>query len=81
MKSVLSTGALVLGIILVAASLVWGILFPVGSGWTEEKSVRLREMRSRPELASMRVLQAGNRLSITPVTASEWQAVTALLDA
>jgi predicted RNA-binding protein with PUA-like domain len=41
----------------------------------------LREMRSRPELASMRVLQAGNRLSITPVTASEWQAVTALLDA
>jgi len=39
----------------------------------------LREMRSRPELATMRVLQAGNRLSITPVTADEWRAVIALL--
>ncbi len=40
----------------------------------------LREMRSRPELATMRVLQAGNRLSITPVTPEEWQAVLALLE-
>jgi predicted RNA-binding protein with PUA-like domain len=27
----------------------------------------------------MRVLQVGNRLSITPVTADEWRAVIALL--
>ncbi|MFN6996434.1 MAG: EVE domain-containing protein, partial [Aquincola tertiaricarbonis] len=40
----------------------------------------LAEMRQRPELASMVVLKPGNRLSITPVTADEWQAVTALLD-
>ena len=40
----------------------------------------LAEMRAAPELASMRLLQRGNRLSITPVTASEWQAVLALLD-
>ena len=39
----------------------------------------LREMRQRPALASMRVLQPGNRLSITPVNAAEWAAVTALL--
>ncbi len=39
----------------------------------------LKEMRTLPQLASMRVLQAGNRLSITPVTAAEWQAVSALL--
>ncbi len=39
----------------------------------------LREMRERPELAKMRVLQPGNRLSITPVSADEWQAVLALL--
>jgi predicted RNA-binding protein with PUA-like domain len=39
----------------------------------------LREMRSQPALASMRVLQPGNRLSITPVTSDEWQAVQALL--
>jgi predicted RNA-binding protein with PUA-like domain len=35
----------------------------------------LAQMRALPELATMRVLQRGNRLSITPVTASEWQAV------
>src|SRR5450631_2059278 len=35
----------------------------------------LAEMRATPELASMRVLQRGNRLSITPVSAAEWQSV------
>jgi predicted RNA-binding protein with PUA-like domain len=37
------------------------------------------EMRSRPELTTMRVLQRGNRLSITPVAPAEWKAVLALL--
>ena len=41
----------------------------------------LREMRECPDLASMRVLQPGNRLSITPVTEAEWQAVLARLEA
>ena len=35
----------------------------------------LTELRSAPELATMQVLRRGNRLSITPVTANEWQAV------
>jgi predicted RNA-binding protein with PUA-like domain len=39
----------------------------------------LDEMRATPSLATMRALQRGNRLSITPVTAAEWRAVTALL--
>lgn len=39
----------------------------------------LNEMRGRPELASMRVLARGNRLSITPVSAAHWRAVQALL--
>jgi predicted RNA-binding protein with PUA-like domain len=41
----------------------------------------LAELRHAPELASMRVLQRGNRLSITPVSAAEWQAVLARLGA
>jgi predicted RNA-binding protein with PUA-like domain len=41
----------------------------------------LAEMRAAPELATMQVLQKGNRLSITPVTPREWQAVLALLGA
>src|SRR6478672_2452321 len=41
----------------------------------------LAEMRATPELATMRVLARGNRLSITPVSAEEWDAVTRLLEA
>jgi predicted RNA-binding protein with PUA-like domain len=40
----------------------------------------LREMRESPTLSSMVVLKPGNRLSITPVTQAEWQAVLRLLE-
>ncbi len=40
----------------------------------------LAEMREAPALSSMQVLQRGNRLSITPVTPEEWQAVLALVE-
>jgi predicted RNA-binding protein with PUA-like domain len=39
----------------------------------------LPEMRAIPELAEMRVLKKGNRLSITPVSAAEWKKITSLL--
>jgi predicted RNA-binding protein with PUA-like domain len=39
----------------------------------------LPEMRALPALAAMRVLQKGNRLSITPVSAAEWQKINRLL--
>ncbi len=39
----------------------------------------LAEMRTHAELATMLVLQKGSRLSITPVTEQEWQAVIKLL--
>ena len=35
----------------------------------------LAEMREAPELATMRTLRRGNRLSITPVTDEEWRGV------
>ena len=35
----------------------------------------LKQMRERPVLATMQLLKPGSRLSITPVTADEWQAV------
>ena len=40
----------------------------------------LPEMRATPSLQTLRVLQAGNRLSITAVSAQEWNAVLELLD-
>ena len=39
----------------------------------------LDEMRTYPELATMIVLQRGNRLSITPVTPAEWSFIAGLL--
>ncbi len=41
----------------------------------------LKAMRHAPALATMQVLRPGNRLSITPVTPEEWQAVISILDA
>ncbi len=40
--------------------------------------VPLSELRGYPELANMRLLARGNRLSITPVTAAEWQFITGI---
>jgi predicted RNA-binding protein with PUA-like domain len=41
----------------------------------------LAEMRRMPALEGMRLLQRGNRLSITPVSAAEWRAVVKAIDA
>jgi predicted RNA-binding protein with PUA-like domain len=41
--------------------------------------VSLQELRSHRELAGMRLLQRGNRLSITPVTPAEWEFIAGLL--
>ncbi len=40
-----------------------------------KRLVSLEEMKSMPELAEMRVLQRGNRLSITPVAKDEFTAI------
>lgn len=43
--------------------------------------IALAELRQHMELAGMRVLQRGNRLSITPVEPGEWKAIIALAEA
>jgi predicted RNA-binding protein with PUA-like domain len=40
----------------------------------------LKEMREMPELASLRILQRGNRLSITPVDPKDWAFILGLLE-
>jgi predicted RNA-binding protein with PUA-like domain len=44
-----------------------------------QRLIALDELRRQPELAAMRVLQRGNRLSITPVTDAEWKLVCSRL--
>jgi predicted RNA-binding protein with PUA-like domain len=39
----------------------------------------LKEMRDIPELANLRILQRGNRLSITPVDPKDWVFINQLL--
>ncbi len=41
--------------------------------------IPLAELRQHPELARMRILQRGNRLSITPLDPAEWKFITARL--
>ena len=42
--------------------------------------VSLDELRKQPQLKNMRLLQRGNRLSITPVTGAEWKTILGLLE-
>lgn len=39
----------------------------------------LKEMRDTPELSNLRILQRGNRLSITPVDPRDWEFILQLL--
>ena len=41
--------------------------------------VSIRELRTYPALARMRILQTGNRLSITPLDPREWEFIQGLL--
>ena len=43
--------------------------------------ITVAQLRSHPELAGMRVLQKGNRLSITPVEREHWNFILRLMDA
>lgn len=44
------------------------------------KYLSIQKLREYPELASMIVLQKGNRLSITPVASHEWEFISGLLE-
>lgn len=44
-----------------------------------KKTVTLEEIKKNPLLAQMAVARKGNRLSITPVTKPEWQAIMAIV--
>jgi hypothetical protein len=47
MRSFLPTAAVGLGVVLLLTSLVWGLVFPASRGWTEEKSLRMRQLSEK----------------------------------
>ena len=46
---------------------------------SKTRLVGIKELRNYPELASLRILQTGNRLSITPVDPAEWVFIMGIL--
>src|SRR5689334_16246712 len=71
MKPALSAAAVVLGMVLLLASLAWGILFPASSGWTEEKSLRLAELKGRAHTLVGQVSAAKQKPSMHGTNAAE----------
>ncbi len=43
------------------------------------RTITLEELKADPELADMKVVQKGNRLSITPVTEAQWRRILSKL--
>ena len=42
--------------------------------------ISIKELREHPQLANLRTLQKGNRLSITPVDPREWEFIVGILE-
>ncbi len=45
-----------------------------------EPEIGLQELRAHEELSGMAILRRGNRLSVTPVNAEEWNVILSLAD-
>lgn len=43
-----------------------------------KRTITLEELKQRPELTEMPLVRRGNRLSVMPVSAQEWEAILAL---
>lgn len=43
-----------------------------------KRTITLAELKSRPELADMPLVRKGNRLSVMPVTAAQWEFILGL---
>lgn len=64
MKSMLSSIVVVVGVGLLAISLVWGLLFPANRGWTEEKAARLAELTKQSHTLMFQVNAAKQKPSM-----------------
>jgi len=64
MKSLLPTTAVILGIVLLAASAAWAILFPASRAWTEEKSTRMTQLGNQATEIARQLQQAKTRPSM-----------------
>jgi hypothetical protein len=61
MKAALPSAAIMLGVVLVAASLVWGLVFPAINHWTPEKAKKMSEVSEETHLLSFKLADAKER--------------------
>jgi len=64
MKSALPIAAVVLGCVLLAMSLLWGLLFPASASWTPEKSEQLTALGNRATEIQLQLDKAQTRPSM-----------------
>jgi hypothetical protein len=64
MKSGLSTAAVVIGLLLLGGSLLWGVLFPASRGWTEDKAKRLGDLTAEAHSLMFKVEAAKEKPSM-----------------
>jgi len=64
MKSTLSTAAVAVGLVLLLVSFAWGSLFSARSGWTEEKSLRMAELKGQAHVLVAQVAAAKEKPSM-----------------
>jgi hypothetical protein len=58
MKSWIPASAVALGMILLASSFLWGILFPPTRTWNEDKSKQMSEIGSKANLLKFAIIEA-----------------------
>jgi hypothetical protein len=86
MKSFLPAAAVTIGLLLLIASFLWGLIAPAGAGWTEEKSLRLQKLRRQANILGAQTAGASDQPSMhggknAAEIQAEYEKVTAELKA
>jgi hypothetical protein len=64
MKSTLPTAGVALGLALLIANFLWGVMFPANRSWTPEKSQQLSQLGSQANLLKFKLVEAQQRPSM-----------------
>ena len=64
MKAPFGLGAVVLGVLLVALSLIWGLVFPAESQWTPERAKEMSALSDEVHTLMFKAAQAKERPSM-----------------
>lgn len=61
MKSFLPAATATIGLLLLLVSVAWGLVSPAGAGWTEQKSLRMRELSTQANVLGSQTVDANEK--------------------